>query len=279
MIEATDSHSRLPESLQAAVLDWAGTTVDFGSRAPVAAMQSVFETFQVEVSSEEVRGPMGRAKRDHLSELLRNPDIADRWLKAQGKQPGESDIDALYDGFLDIQATTVAEESNLIEGCVEAVQTCRDLGLRIGSSTGYTRALLEPVLVRARQAGYEPEVALTADDVSQGRPAPWLCFEIAKRLNIYPMSALVKVDDTTAGIQAGRNAGAWAVGVVDSGNEVGLSLAEWNDLDKNHREDRRQSASQRLLESGAHLLISTIAELPQAIARINELLKQGISPA
>lgn len=48
-----------PEQLQAIILDWAGTVVDFGSFAPTQIFVEAFAEFGVEVSLAEARGPIG----------------------------------------------------------------------------------------------------------------------------------------------------------------------------------------------------------------------------
>ncbi len=266
------------EQVRALVLDWAGTTVDFGSRAPVAAMQAAFEQTGVPISEAEARRPMGKAKRDHLEAILSDPAVGARWREAKGQAWSEPDLDQIYEEFLGLQAETVAEFSGVIEGCVEVIAQCRRQGIKIGSTTGYTRPLLDKVAERAAREGYQPDVMLSADDISPGRPAPWLCFEAARRMGVYPLAAVVKVDDTPAGVAAGRNAAAWSIGVVASGNEVGLSPEALAALSPGERQQRFETARQTLQQAGAHLLIDTIAELPTAIEHINGLLKSGKLP-
>lgn len=267
-----------PTKLAAVVLDWAGTTVDYGSRAPVAAMQAAFEHAGVPITEIEARRPMGTAKRDHLQAILADPKVAERWRSVHKTDSDERDLDRIYHEFLTLQAETVAEYSLVIDGCIEAVAYCRDQEIKIGSTTGYTRKLLDKVEQRATEEGYSPDSALSADDVAPGRPAPWLCIESARRLGVYPMSAVLKVDDTPAGVRAGRNAGAWSVGVVDSGNEVGLTKQALEALSVDERQLRLDAASTSLQNAGAHLLIRTIAELPLAIDHVNSLLESGELP-
>jgi len=266
------------ERLRAVVLDWAGTTVDFGSRAPISAILAAFESAGVPITEREARHPMGRAKRDHLRQLFDTPAIAARWAEAHGSDPTEADLDRLYDGFLGLQAECVVEHSGVIDGCPAAVAACRELGLNVGSSTGYPRNLLERVAERAAEEGYRPDVMLSADDVQPGRPAPWLCFENARRLGVFPMSAVLKVDDTPAGVMAGRNAGCWTIGVVASGNEVGLSPEKLAATPEAVREELLAAARQRLSDAGAHFLIDTIVELPGVVDRINQRLSAGDRP-
>ncbi len=74
-----------PTQLQAAILDWAGTVVDFGSFAPTQIFVEAFAEFDVQVSIEEARGPMGMGKWDHIRTLCDVPEIAERYRKVFGR--------------------------------------------------------------------------------------------------------------------------------------------------------------------------------------------------
>jgi hypothetical protein len=65
---------------------------------------------------------------------------------------------------------------------------------------------------------------------ANGRPKPWMSTRVAEALDVYPLAAVVKVDDTLPGLLEGLNAGMWTVGVAASGNELGLSQAEHDAL-------------------------------------------------
>ncbi len=212
--------------IRAILFDWAGTTVDHGSRAPVEVFVEVFRRAGVEISADEARGPMGRAKRDHIEQLLAQPRVAAAWRTRHGQPAGTSDIDRLYDDFLPLQRLVLERHAGVIAGVPEVVAECRRRGMKIGATTGYTRALMEVAAPLARAGGYHPDVIVCADDVKNGRPAPWMVFRAAERLDVYPMSEVLVVDDTPVGIEAGLNAGAWTVAVTRTGNSLGLSLEE-----------------------------------------------------
>jgi phosphonoacetaldehyde hydrolase len=63
--------------VKAVILDWAGTMIDHGSRAPVIALLAVFADSGVPLSESEARVDMGRAKRDHIRAILAMPRIAE----------------------------------------------------------------------------------------------------------------------------------------------------------------------------------------------------------
>ena len=256
------------QNIRGVVFDWAGTMIDYGSRAPAAVFQEIFRREGIEITAAQAREPMGMAKREHIAAILAMPDVSQRWQQIKNAVPGDQDIDKMYKDFLPLQKEVLEQHCDLIPGAVEAFQWCVDNQLRVGSSTGYTRELMEIVVPIANAAGYQPEFALCAEDAPQGRPAPWLLFEAAKRLNIYPMNEIVKIDDTTVGVQAGLNAGAWTVGVAGTGNLIGLSQDEWSKLSESERSELLSKARQTLKDCGAHFVVDGVAEVPAVIEQL-----------
>ncbi len=264
--------------VQAVLFDWAGTTVDYGCRAPTEVFRRVFAQTGVEVTVAEARGPMGTYKKDHIRALLQMPAVAARWQAVHSRMPEESDVERLYAQFEPLQIACVTQYADLIPGTRETVELLRSRGIRIGSSTGYTAAMMEPLVAAARDRGYSPDAIVTMSDVPAGRPAPWMCFENARRLSVYPMDGVVVVDDTPVGIEAGLNAGTWTVAVVRTGNELGLSPDEIAALDADDLQLKLDHAAARLAKAGAHYVLDSIAELPACIADVERRLSQGEKP-
>src|SRR5579863_9680182 len=102
--------------LSAVIFDWAGTVVDHGSRAPVAALQEVFAQAGVPVTVAEARLSMGIAKRDHIHAILGLPRVAQAWQLRHGAAPREADVNALYADFLPMQIECLGRFSGVIAG-------------------------------------------------------------------------------------------------------------------------------------------------------------------
>jgi phosphonoacetaldehyde hydrolase len=218
------------------------------------------------------------AKRDHIAAILAMPDVASAWRAAHGRQSGSVDIDAMYEEFLPLQRQILKEHSEVIPGVPEAVAACRRMGLKIGSTTGYTRALMEIVSAAAQQQGYEPDCVLCAEDAPRGRPAPYLLYQAAMRLDAYPLWSTIAVDDTPVGIAAGRNAGCWTVGVTRTGNCVGLSREELAALSPGEARRLCDQAARRLESAGAHYTVESAADIVQVVGDIERRLQAGESP-
>lgn len=262
----------------ACVFDWAGTTIDYGCQAPAAVFREAFAAFGVDVSDSEAREPMGRPKRDHIRALGAMPSVAARWRARRGRDFGESDVDAVYDRFLPRQIEVAGSYADVIPGVAEAVAGLRAMGIRIGATTGYTRDIMAACFGRAAAQGYAPDVTVCAGECPHGRPAPDLLWRAMMELGTYPPTAVVKVGDTVADIEEGVNAGTWTVGCALTGSEMGLSLAEVQGLTPAERSIRRDRAAVKLESAGAHFVIDGVADLPDIVNAINDLLEAGERP-
>ena len=231
--------------VKAVVFDWAGTMVDFGCMAPVRALMQVFEAEGAPITADEARRDMGRAKRDHLATLIADPAVAERWARAKGTPAGPADIDRLY--------------ARLVPGAAETVAELRALGVRIGSGTGYTRQMMAAILPRAAEQGYAPDVVVCAGETPSGRPAPLMTWKALIELDAWPARACVKVDDAPVGIEEGRLAGCWTVGLAGSGNGVGLDLDAYRALAPDDRRERLAGAERALKAAGADFVIEDVS--------------------
>ena len=261
--------------LQGVVFDWAGTLVDHGSRAPVATMQRVFAKAGVPVTAAEVRISMGIAKLDHIRSILRIPRVAAEF----GTGSMEEHALALYREFVPMQLECLGEYSDLIAGVAETAEGLRSRGIAIGSTTGYTREMLDFLVGRARAQGFVPDCSVSPDDVpGGGRPAPWMCYLNAIRLKVMPLWSMVKIGDTPSDIEEGLNAGMWTVGVTRTGNETGLSEAEWDAASEEARVGAIEVARTRVTAAGAHYLVASVGECLGVIDEIGERVAAGERP-
>jgi len=264
--------------IQGIVLDWAGTTMDFGCLAPAAAFVEAYRRFGIDITVEEARLPMGAHKLVHIRRIGQIPRVADAWRAVHGQTQSEADVDQIFEVFVPIQLDILPRFADLVPGTLEAVAAMRARGWKIGSTTGYTLAMNRLLRDEAASRGYVPDEMVCADEVPDGRPAPWMCLENAKRLGIYPMAAMIKVGDTLPDILEGLDAGMWSVGVAVTGNEVGLSKADWDALAPADQIARRARAYERLYGVGAHYVVDGIGDVLPVLEAIEQRVRQGERP-
>ncbi|MFI8336491.1 phosphonoacetaldehyde hydrolase [Pseudomonas taetrolens] len=267
-----------PCKLQAAILDWAGTVVDFGSFAPTQIFVEAFGEFDVQVSIEEARGPMGMGKWDHIRTLCDQPQITERYKKVFGRAPTDDDVTAIYERFMPLQIEKIAEHSALIPGALDTIAALRAQGIKIGSCSGYPAQVMAKVVELAATNGYVADHVVATDEVPNGRPWPAQALANVIALGIDDVGACVKIDDTVPGILEGRRAGMWTVALVCSGNALGLTHAQYKALAPDTLATERKRIHALFEGSRPHYLIDTISDLPEVIADINKRLAQGEMP-
>ena len=111
--------------LKLVVLDWAGTTVDYGCFAPVAAFDKAFRAFGVQPTMDEIRAPMGMLKRDHIRTMLQMESVAAQWRAQAGKDAEEADVEAIYRVFEEKLMESLSDYAAPKPGVVDTVAQLR----------------------------------------------------------------------------------------------------------------------------------------------------------
>jgi phosphonoacetaldehyde hydrolase len=264
--------------VKAVILDWAGTAVDYGSFAPTAVFLRLFESQNVKITPEDARSGMGLMKKDHLRTILARPAVAQAWKSAHGGSASEQDVENLFNNFVPMQLDVLKEYAEPIPGLLDVMNVLHQRGIKVGSTTGYIRSMMDVLAPEASKHGYTPDCVVCPDEVPAGRPYPWMCYQNAMQLGIYPMQAMVKVGDTLVDIEEGLNAGMWTVGMSLTGNLLGMDEAGVKTLSLEERERARQKAEAQFYQAGSHYVIDGIWDLPEVLTAIESRLGNGEQP-
>jgi phosphonoacetaldehyde hydrolase len=267
------------DAIKAVILDWAGTMIDHGCRAPVVALQHVFADAGVPISETEARADMGRAKRDHIRAILARPRVDAAWRAQHGDPATELDVATLHDAIEPVMRRAARECAELIPGAADLASRLRATGIRIASCTGYTRAMMADMLPLAAEQGYAPDVVVCAGETPEGRPSPLMLWKGLVELGVWPASACVKVDDAVVGIAEGRAGGTWTVGLAASGNGVGLSHDALLALPPAERQARIDATAAELRAAGADYVVDSVATLWPVLETIAARIAAGEKPA
>jgi len=264
--------------IQAVLLDWAGTAVDYGCQAPVEVFVDAMSKRGIEVSREQARGPMGVAKLDHVKAILALDPVRIQWNDRYGRLPDDTDAQAIHDGLEETMVETAARHAELIPGHLDLVAWLRSRSIAIATGSGYTRRMMEPVLEAAKAQGYVPDSVVLPQDVGAGRPSPLMAYQSAVRIGRSPLTHFVKIGDTPADMREGRNAGCWSVGYSRCGNEFGYTRQEDAALESAERERLLGIAASRLKEAGAHYVVEGPWEVVPVLEEIEARLRAGERP-
>jgi len=252
------------------ILDWAGTTVDFGSMAPVAAFREAFNAVGLSPGDDLIRCFMGLPKKEHIRKMLRCEEMIAAFQERHGQVPGESVVELVYEKFEPALFEVLVEHARPIPGVVETIVCLRKEGILIGSTTGYTRAMMDVLMPVSEALGYKPDCVICPDDVGEiGRPYPYMIWECLKRLGVMDIREVVKIGDTTADILEGRNAGCLSLGVIYGSNMLGLSKEEYDAAKRSERNHFAEAARESYNEAGADHIIERFADLPEFLESLS----------
>lgn len=266
------------ENIKAVILDWAGTSVDYGCLGPAKVFVEVFKKWKIDLTVAQARGPMGLAKRDHTKTLLEMPEIRKQWKEIYGEFPCEKDVDKVYGDLEPVMAEIIKDFATPIPGTSEFMQEMKQRGIKVGSTTGYVAEMMEKLVPESAKQGFIPDSIVSSSETPKGRPAPYMCYLNAVKLDVFPFSQMVKIGDTVADMGEGLNAGMWTIGLTKSGNEVGLSLEEIDSCDPVKLKELIDKAEIKLKKAGAHYVVEGIWDCLPVLEKISERISAGELP-
>jgi len=88
----------------------------------------------------------------------------------------------------------------------------------------------------------------------------------------------VHVGDTLVDVEAGLNGGMWSLGVVRTGNMLGLSRELDEALEERERQRRLENGRAKMRAAGAHFVADTLLDAVGHIEEIGLRLAAGEKP-
>jgi phosphonoacetaldehyde hydrolase len=266
------------------MLDCSGTTMDRYVDAPAIVFVEVFKNYGLEISMPEARAPMGLRKDLHIKAITEIPSVRARFVAKFGREPSQSDVDAMFADFVPTQLALLRQGNyhELLPGVADVVKDLQQQGIKIGVTTGFTRAMLDILLAGGAKQGFVPDTACAGDEVEMPRPTAYMVIKNLERLGVYnlenAMRRTVKVDDTVSGAGEGAPL-CWRVGVSKWSNYVADSWEAVRRMSAAELQARELASKEKLIkESGAHYVIDDLRDLPAVLADINQRLAAGENP-
>jgi phosphoglycolate phosphatase len=194
-------------------LDMAGTTVaddDSVMNAFTAAVASRnLPVAQFNTAMKYARDTMGQSKIEVFRHILGAEDAA---------QAANAVFEQTYG------ASVAAGELAPIPGAVELFAACREAGIRVCLSTGFSPVTRDEIVAALGWGGLV-DLFLSPADAGRGRPWPDMPLTSLLRLGGGSVGELAVVGDTPSDVEAGLRAGAGLVAAVLTGASTADELA------------------------------------------------------
>jgi phosphonatase-like hydrolase len=196
------------DNIDLVVFDMAGTTILDTGQVP-EAFQKVLGDEGIPVTAADLRGIRGASKRW----------AARKFVERQFPGP-EAEVarrtEQIFEAFREHLSERYKREGvQLISGTLETFSWLRSRGVKIALNTGFDRVLTTLLL---QAVGWDKDTVnavICGDDVTQGRPAPYLIFRAMEAAGAQSVHRVANVGDTTLDLEAGFHAGVrWNIGVL-----------------------------------------------------------------
>lgn len=260
------------------ILDWAGTSVDYGSIAPTQAFINAFAEFDIILNTDTVRKFMGLHKKVHTQSIINEQNITSQWLEKFNRMPNDTDVDKIFKTLGPAMEKAVSDFSDPIPGVIDFMNYYKRMGLKFGSTTGYVREMMNILNPIVTEKGLIFDSIVTPDEVPEGRPYPWMVYKNAMNMGVFPMWQMVKIGDTLADIEEGLNAGMWIIGITKSGNEMGLSQKEVGLLSDKDLKIKIKKIEDKFFDAGAHYVAESVHDCYQIIDEIDNRIQMNEKP-
>ena len=172
------------------IFDLGGTLVEDVGHVP-AAFEAALESHGYAVSTAEIYRWRGASKREVVRRLTGDDEASQRVYRAFQE--------TLVDRFREHGVRP-------IERVEQALARLRNAGVRVAVTTGFDRRVTDQVL-GSLDLKQTLDAIVCGDDVSTGRPAPYMIFRAMEAAGVTSVHEVANVGDTTNDLQAGHRAG------------------------------------------------------------------------
>jgi phosphonoacetaldehyde hydrolase len=264
--------------------DAAGTVLDPYCIAPFFAFNKLFERRNLHLSHEQITGPMGMKKIEHIKHLL-FLELNTQWESLYGRPPNQEDVNLLHEEFIVALDKNIMEVSDPTPNTDLAFNFLQENSILVALTSGYSRKTFDLACIKFNKR-FSVATSTTADEVPEGTRFTMLernMSKLNKPLGLFDQSIFVTdACSDVANVRAAAvayNPIPWIIGVSDYSTHVGItSRKQLADKTADELARQREHAKQLLLKNGAHAVIHDMAELPLALVAANLALSRGETP-
>jgi len=257
--------------IKACVFDIGGTIFDRYSLSPVMSLKHAFAMNKIKVSSDIILQDMGLRKSEHIVKILKKPEIVSQW---KNREPGIYKKKMLRNIIQDFnsQQTVNIFKRDIIPETKQVIQRLQDKNIIVALTTGFDinhTTIIHNIL---QENGITIPHYVSSSCVKNSRPYPDMITSLLHRMNTHNVKQIIKIDDTSIGIEEGKNIGCWTVGVARWSSNMNM-YDDPEETDFNIIQEKLQHSRNCL--KNADFVIDTLDQLPIVIEGLNsKLLKK-----
>ena len=255
--------------IKACIFDLGGTIVDRYSLTSLLSLKKLFINRGITLNNNLLLKGVGMNNQEHILNILNDKTILNKWLKRYNDYPDEYDVKVLLN---ELKREQCSYSENIIDILPETRECIDYLGfnyIKTGCTAGFDKENMNVIQNKLERN----DIYLDSYVSSEGnKPNKFMIQENMKRLGISNPKEVIKIDDSTVGIEEGKNAGCITVAVARWSIHMNIMrISDAYEFDETYPDiqDKLKHSRNVLRESGADYVIDTLDELPRVIESIN----------
>lgn len=204
--------------IQAVLFDVIGTTVKEADPEIIpSCFQQAFDAHAVKVDLSVLKKNRGKDKRIMIREILyKQKQLLDL-------------LEPIYRSFEQILENNLHQFSE-VEGAGGVFHFLKEKGVKVAVGTGLPEKVFQQIFEHLHWQRYAFDYVGTASSVGKSRPQPDMIFDMMRKTGIQEAYHILKIGDTMADIQEGKNAGAQTAVVLAGTQDSSDLIAQGPDF-------------------------------------------------
>lgn len=206
------------------VFDMAGTTVNEGGIV-YKTLYNTIKDCDLDIKEDEISNWYGANKYEVLDHFLMKSNIVS---SSQNKDKMRSELYNKFDTNLKHNYFSDNKLKLINDEIPPLFNKIREKDIKIALNTGYNKDIQEAIINKLDMKAFIDDY-ISSEEVSKGRPYPYMIYKLMERNKINSSSHVVKIGDSVNDILEGKNANCKAtIGVLSgANNSKDLSIANY----------------------------------------------------
>ena len=272
--------------IRCCIFDLGGTLIDKYSITPILSMKELFKNNKLVVMDKYITEHMGIEKDQHLELIMDNDQIRGQWYRNHGFEFKKENLNEMFKEYKEIQKQMTINHMKIIPQTWKCVEELKNMNILTGVTTGFDEDQTDYIRSKLENRGILIDNYEYSDYKKNiMRPNVDMIVSTMNKLDIEDPKSVLKIDDTEIGINEGKNAGCWTVGVyrwssymnVMSYDESiridNIVMDSNNDYNQNYSKlmIKKKISENKMNKTDANFIFPTVGYIPGLVKDINDM--------
>ena len=260
--------------IKGCIFDLSGTVVDRYSLTSFLSLKKIFYNKGIYLTNNIIFKNIELNKKDHIRNILYNINISQN-LEKNYHKINEEDVISIVNDFNKLQTEYSEKMIDILPETKNCIHTLQSNEVQIGCTTSFNYENMDIIRTKLNRNNIYFNSYVSSSCLNKPtRPNPYMIYKNMELLNISNPKNIIKLDNTTTGIQEGINANCITIGVAKWSVYMKMLTLDdayyfHHDLHKGEMDKKLIHCREILKKAGADFVIDSLNELAPIIEKIN----------